>query len=238
MILDLELPKPTFHPNRIVLSLDGDITYCMNVLQDILNEQDTIGKQLLWGVKLNSNLIHDGVHIVKMLKDKGVKIMADPKLYDISTTMADTITILNNVKSDIITVHASSGFYTNQINIMSRLACVTVLTSFTEDACKFIYNDTLENTILKFAKWAYSVGYGFLVCAPTDLELLRDIPIKKICPGVRPHWYGTEDNQVRTMGPYQTRLEGADLIVVGRPIMNAKVPVDAMLRLNEDMGYI
>lgn len=224
--------------NRIILSLDGPMEYSLNVLEDVLNEQDALGKQLIWGVKLNSLLLHDGIHLIRILKKQGVRVMADPKLFDISATMSNSSYILHHAGADIFTVHGLPGFSVKNKEVMSKMACVTILTSWSDEMCKQLFNKDIKTMIRTMAKFAETAGYGYIVCAPTDLEMLSDINIKKICPGVRPHWYGKEDEQERTMGPYQAVLDGAEYIVVGRPVLGDKVPIDALLRLNEDMNYL
>lgn len=235
---DITHGTPLIRENRIILSLDGPMKYSLEVLEDVINEQEALGKELIWGVKLNSLLLHDGIHLIRLLKKQGIKVMADPKLFDISATMSNSAYILHHAGADIFTVHGMTGFSVDNKEVMSKMACVTILTSWSEDMCKQLFNRDLETMIRTMAQFAAAAGYGYLVCAPTDLEMLKDINIKKICPGVRPEWYGKEDDQKRTMAPYQARLEGAEYIVIGRPILGDKVPIDALLRLNEDMNYI
>lgn len=225
-------------PNRIILSLDGPMKYSLDVLEDVLNEQEVLGKSLIWGVKLNSLLLHDGIHLIRVLRQQGIRVMADPKLFDIASTMNNSSYILHNAGANIFTVHGITGFSVPNKDIMAKMACVTVLTSWTDAMCKQLFNKDLKTMVRTMATFAETAGYGYLVCAPTDLDMLSDINIKKICPGVRPEWYNKDDDQERTMGPYQTLLEGAEYIVIGRPILGDKVPIDALLRLNEDMNYI
>lgn len=230
--------EPNFRPNRIILSLDGPLKYSLGVLENVVNEQDALGQPLIWGVKLNSLLVHDGIHLIRMLKQQGIKVMADLKVFDIASTMSNTAYILHHAGADIFTVHGLPGFSVPDKIVMSKMACVSILTSWTDDMCKQLFGKDLKTMILTMARFAEAAGYGYLVCAPTDLKMLEDVNIKKICPGVRPEWYTKEDEQERTMTPFQTRLEGANLLVVGRPILGSEIPIDALLRLNEDMGYL
>ena len=55
-------------------------------------------------------------------------------------------------------------------------------------------------------------------------------------PGIRPSWYGKKDDQVRKMTPYQAVCNGADLVVIGRPITTSADPVNAVETINEEIG--
>ena len=126
---------PLEKENRIILSLDGPMKYSLDVLEDVVNEQEALGKQLIWGVKLNSLLLHDGIHLIRILKKAGIKVMADPKLFDIEATMSNSAHILHHAGADIFTVHGLTGFSVPNKEVMSKMACVTILTSWTEEMC-------------------------------------------------------------------------------------------------------
>jgi orotidine-5'-phosphate decarboxylase len=222
--------------NPIILSLDDlSIEDALIFVEMIIREQKEIEKQLIWGVKINTLLIHDGAHLVGILKKHNIKVMADPKLFDISNTMYNSLKLLDMAGAEIVTVHASSNYKGNDGIDISRIAGVTVLTSFDEELCRIIYNNSIENTILNLALLAEKNNYGYIVCAPTDLELLKDVKLKKICPGVRPLWASNKHDQKRVTTPQEALKNGATYVVLGRPIIEAENPLDALLRLNEDL---
>lgn len=221
--------------NPIILSLDLNIEDALTLTSMILQEQKDIEKKLIWGVKINTALLHDGAHLINILKKHDVRVMADPKLFDIPNTMHDSLKVLEMAGADITTVHASANYLPSEDLDASKIAGVTVLTSFDEELCKMIYNNSIENTILNLALLAEKNGYGYLVCAPTDLELLKSIKIKKICPGVRPLWASNKHDQKMVTTPQEALKNGATYVVIGRPIIEAENPLDALLRLNEDI---
>lgn len=224
--------------NRIILALDGmHIEDALSFLQEIHTERQEIEKDLIWGVKLNTLLLHDGVHLVNLLKQNGFRIFADPKLYDIPQTMTHSINLLDAAGADIITVHCSAMYKSNEVD-MSKIAGVTLLSSFNEDKCKYIYNNETEALLLHLSNTAAINDYGYIVCSPEDLNKLISIPTKKICPGIRPEWYSKKHDQKRVATPQEAIDNGAHLIVIGRPITKAKNKIDALLRLNEELGYI
>lgn len=224
--------------NRIILALDGmQIEEALSFLQEIDTERKATDKELLWGIKLNTLLLHDGVHLVNLLKQNGLRVFADAKLYDIPQTVTHSLNLLDAGGSDIITVHCSAKYKPDNVDA-SKIAGVTVLTSLNEDDCKNIYNSELNDVILHLATYADIFEYGYIVCSPQDLELLKELKIKKICPGVRPDWYKLKHDQQRVMTPQEAINKGVDLIVIGRPITKAENRIDALLRLNEDLGYL
>ena len=107
--------------------------------------------------------------------------------------------------------------------------CFTFLSFF---SLSFTDNDLLfgnvNDTVKQLAKRCYDWGYGYLVCSPQDLDLISDIKIKKICPGVRPEWYTTSDDQKRTMTPSEAISKGADYLVIGRPILESNDMISAV----------
>jgi orotidine-5'-phosphate decarboxylase len=61
------------------------------------------------------------------------------------------------------------------------------------------------------------------------------VQIKKICPGVRPLWYAAGDDQTRTATPADAIRDGADLLVIGRPILRAADMVAALEQTNAEI---
>ena len=66
---------------------------------------------------------------------------------------------------------------------------------------------------------------------------LKDFKIdgKVICPGIRPDWYQEADDQKRTMTPKEAVTAGADLLVIGRPILRSDNVLEAIERTNEEV---
>jgi len=79
-------------------------------------------------------------------------------------------------------------------------------------------------------------NYGYVVCSPKEVESLNKYSMKKICPGIRPDWYQEKDDQKRTMTPKEAVKAGADLLVIGRPILRSDNIIEALRRTNNEMG--
>lgn len=157
----------------------------------------------VWGFKVNDLLLHYGAEIIYELRSFG-KVMADPKLYDIPNTMHNSIQCLKTAGANIITVHCAAN-YGAADDEMSLLAGITCLTSMPDSHCKNLYGLDRDTAITKLADFGSS--YKYLVCSVSDL-LDLDSAQQMICPGIRPAWYQTPDDQLKTATPRQAAVEG------------------------------
>ena len=192
----------------------------------------------LWGFKIGHSLTFAGAEWVAELKKRG-KVFVDLKLYDIPNTVENTVAWLSNLNVDLATVHLSMGRST-----LERIADkgvgilgVSLLTSAIPDECERIYGGSPTETLLKLFKEASKTGISGVVCSPQDLHLLDQIDsdrtLLRICPGIRGLMDDAGD-QKRTMSPSKAVSEGANLLVVGRPIVKRTDYLNAAsLILNE-----
>lgn len=213
--------------SRIVIPLDG-----MTKKSALEVAVKLAGK--VWGFKANDLLIECGVGIIEELKQFG-NVFADPKLHDIPNTVANSMKKLAIVGADLVTVHASGGVEMMRAAVDvagdSKVLAVTVLTSLDEDTAHLTFGNPIKATVLQFARNASLAGVFGVVCSPKELEILSKQPelqsLAKITPGIRPEWYQVDDDQKRTMTPAEAAKLGATLLVIGRPILKAKDPVEA-----------
>jgi len=215
--------------SKIILPLDG-----MTISETTNIASQTKGK--VWGFKVNDLLIDHGLEIVRGLKTFG-KVMADPKLYDIPNTMTNSIKKLTNAGADIITVHMEPK-YKPPSEYLQKIAGVTILTTMDDNRCEDVYEAPAVEIIEYFKEDAVDLGYGYLVCSGGDLKDLHfnGCYIKKICPGIRPKWaIVKDDDQKRITTPKQAIELGADLLVIGRPITQAKDIIKALDLTNKEI---
>lgn len=227
-------------PNPIVLALDGlSIEDSFGLIEKIEIERKETEKDLIWGIKLTSMITLDGFRICQLLKKHGFRVFADMKYYDIPSTVVGHIrTLYDSSKCDIITVHTAARFNDDAVD-NHYIAGVSVLTSMSDSMCRTIRGDSRENVIQKDAVFAEQSDYGYFVCSGDDLNVLQNYSFKKIVSGIRPEWSDVKnDNQVRTVTPQEAMEKGADLLVIGRPILQSKEPMDTLLRINEDLGLL
>jgi orotidine-5'-phosphate decarboxylase len=121
---------------------------------------------------------------------------------------------------------------------------VTVLTNLTYRDTDLMYGATVEETVKNLVFYALGSVVGF-VCSPKEVSMLREaygeFTFTLNTPGIRTIWTkveGDDQNPVRIMTPAGAILAGADRIVVGRPIVRAESPYDAVMRTIEEIASV
>lgn len=213
--------------HRIVLSLDGKSS---TEVYQIVDQT----KKLVWGYKVNDLLVEYGLDIIFYLKKQGCRVMADPKLFDIPNTMKNSIGRLLDANVDVTTVHMSA-FYQSTPEIAKCLAGVTILTTTTLELCDLVYSETIRNMVSQFVYTAIQFNYGYIVCSIGELDLIPIDKITTIVPGIRPYDYNKPDDQERKATPSEAIQRGADLLVIGRPILNAEDMVFELTKINNEI---
>ena len=108
----------------------------------------------------------------------------------------------------------------NELSKPIKLLGITVLTSFSANTLKEIgIQNTLEEQVKNLASLAKTSGLHGIVCSPHEVKLVRSVSknFKIFTPGIRPKEFLKED-QERTMTPKEALNNGADYVVIGRPI--------------------
>lgn len=120
------------------------------------------------------------------------------------------------------------------------MLAVTVLTSIDQRQLEeelLISGMSVESAAASLASMAETAGAGGVICSPHEISAVRaacgpDFAI--VTPGIRPVWCGAND-QRRITTPQDAMRLGADYIVVGRPITRASHPVEAAMRIAEEI---
>jgi orotidine-5'-phosphate decarboxylase len=168
----------------------------------------------------------------------GADLFLDLKLHDIPATVAGAARAVARLKPRYLTVHASGGSAMIRAAVEavpdSLVAGVTVLTSLDQPVLQAVgLAGPPEDAVRRLAALAVEAGARALVCSPQEVALVRGEVgpgIVLITPGVRP--VGADaDDQARIATPAQAMANGADLLVVGRPITAADDPGAAAARL-------
>ena len=161
----------------------------------------------------------------------GVELFLDLKLHDIPNTVAGAAKAVAKLKPRYLTVHASGGADMVKAAVESApdvtIAAVTVLTSISAEvlASVGLAGPPLD-AVRRLAALAVGAGAGALVCSPQEVAAVRaevGPGIILITPGVRPLGTDSQD-QARVATPQQALADGADLLVIGRPITGAADP--------------
>ena len=155
-------------------------------------------------------------------------IFLDLKLHDIPATVFGAASAVAHLDPAFLTVHAAGG--AEMISAAARalpgtrITAVTVLTSLDDDGLESIgMAGPALDAAVRLAVLATRAGAGAIVCSPREVAAIResvDRDIILITPGVRPAG-SSADDQRRTATPEQAIADGADLLVIGRPITGA-----------------
>ena len=173
-----------------------------------------------------------GPSIVQSVRGaSGTGLFLDLKLHDIPNTVAGAARSVARLKPTYLTVHAVGGAAMVRAAVEAApdvaIAAVTVLTS-ADDATLAdvgLAGPSLD-AVRRLSVLAVGAGARALVCSPQEVAAVRaevGPEITLITPGVRPAG-ASPDDQVRVATPEQALADGADLLVIGRPITGAADP--------------
>ncbi|MFM1920845.1 MAG: hypothetical protein RLZZ303_2479 [Candidatus Hydrogenedentota bacterium] len=186
-----------------------------------------------------------GPECVAALKARGKRVFLDLKFHDIPNTVAHAARAAADLGADLITLHALGG--SRMINAareavegsQTRILAVTILTSHSEAALRedLGLHETSLAAVGRLARLAVGAGAHGVVCSPREIVPVREIlgqDALVVTPGIRPAW-ASKDDQERVMTPAEARAAGADLIVVGRPILKHENPAEAVASIREEL---
>jgi orotidine-5'-phosphate decarboxylase len=187
-----------------------------------------------------------GLALANELKaEHGKRIFLDMKLFDIGATVEAAVRGLAQYDLDFLTVHgdpqvvraAKEGASGKDLKILA----VTLLTSLDrsdlDDA--LIKDGTIPDLVTERASRAFEAGADGVIASPNEAALIRALPASKdrliVTPGVRPAGSDAGD-QKRIATPGKAISNGADHIVVGRPIWQASNPRAAARAVLKELG--
>lgn len=181
-----------------------------------------------------------GPDAVRALRPYG-PVFLDVKLHDIPTQVGRTAQRIGALDVGLLTVHASGGPAMVRAAVdglaqgggTGRVLAVTVLTSLSAQDLTAINAPPITVQVPALATLAVEAGAPGLVCAPGDLSMVREAVGSEpllVTPGIRPT-EGADDDHARAATPRQALADGADLLVIGRPITRAGDPLAAVRAL-------
>ncbi|QBR37880.1 orotidine-5'-phosphate decarboxylase [Leisingera sp. NJS201] len=175
-----------------------------------------------------------GLALANELKQEhGKRIFLDMKLFDIGATVENAVRGLAQFDLDFLTVHgdpyvvqaAKEGAAGKDLKILA----VTILTSLDRQDLNgaLIKEGAVQDLVLERAGNAFAAGADGVIASPQEAALIRALPEAEgkliVTPGVRPAGADLGD-QKRVATPASAIADGADHIVVGRPIWQANSP--------------
>jgi len=194
--------------------------------------------------KLGMELLASGDYfrVLDTLAKQNKRIFVDLKFFDIPATVAGVIRRLGQWPVDYCTVHgwhrammeAAVAANTTQM----RLLAITVLTSMDQNDLQHLgLQQSPLQVVIERARAAQAAGMDGVIASGQEAASIRAVTGEQfsiVCPGIRPH-ADSGDDQKRSVSVYQAFAEGADAIVVGRPIRHAADPAAAARAIIRDI---
>ncbi len=179
---------------------------------------------------------NEGPMIVRQLKEMGYKIFLDLKLHDIPTTVRKAMYNLAKLNIDMVNVHAAGGEKMMEEAMKGlvegsksqgvkrpQLIAVTQLTSTSKEVMnnELCIPGNVEDIVKKYTNSAKKAGLDGVVCSPLEAEIVEEMGMISVTPGIR-FLMENADDQVRVTTPAKAKELGSSYIVVGRAITGAK----------------
>jgi orotidine-5'-phosphate decarboxylase len=232
--------------DRLFVALDVDdlkaADHLMSRMQGVVS-QYKLGAQLLTAA---------GPEAVMHVRRRGFGVFYDAKFHDIPRTVGAAVAAACRIGATIVNVHAGGGkdmmaaAAQAAVEVAHKLRQpktmvlgVTVLTSLTQAQLtrELGVRLRLQSQVVQLARLAKAAGLDGVVASPQEITAVRracgpDFVI--LTPGIRPAGASLND-QKRTMTPGQAMAAGADYLVVGRPVYEARDPLAVVRAIYQEM---
>jgi orotidine-5'-phosphate decarboxylase len=239
-------PRPETIRHRLIFALDVETFEEAERLVELLAAEVgvfKVGKQLF---------LHSGPEVVRMIHRHGGEVFLDLKFHDIPHTVARAGVEAARLGARFFDLHASGSFeMMERTHAEVTRACrregirrpkilaVTVLTSLGKgDLRRVGVTQEVENQVARLARLARRAGMDGVVASPLEIARIRrecGRGFLIVTPGVRGP-SNERDDQKRVMTPDEAMRAGADYLVIGRPIRDARDPVMAAREVVADMA--
>ncbi len=192
---------------------------------------DTLGDEVQF-YKLGLELFMAGGYyeLIEWLRARGKQIFVDLKFFDVPETVASAVRQLKNRGATFATIHGNDAIMRAAVREKAdlKILAVTALTSLDRgDLNDLGFACDAETLVLSRARRALEIGCDGVISSGMEVARLRaelGNRLVVITPGIRPVDNDQLDDQKRTVDVRQAFLNGADYIVVGRPIRQADDP--------------
>ena len=209
-------------------------------LENFQNVVDSLDSDLCM-IKIGSVSFNAlGHQAISYASNKGFKIFLDLKLHDIPNTVKKSIKGLVSLPIDMMTIHTSGGLEMmkaakNAVDGTDiKIFGVTALTSLSDEDTSLIFKRTAAEQVNTMLDLAEQAGIDGVVCSPHELSLVtKRESLLSITPGIR--LKDSKDDQNRVMTPKDALKQGANFLVIGRPITEAKNIKEALLEIHNSI---
>jgi orotidine-5'-phosphate decarboxylase len=231
-------PAETNPRDRLIIALDVPTPgEALAIVRELEGEVSTfkIGLQLYTAA---------GPEIVRAVSKAGAKVFLDLKLHDIPNTVGSAVAAAAELGVGMLTLHLMGGRRMLEAAVAAcpshmLLLGVTVLTSSDEATLRETGVDsTVEEQALRLAAIAVACGVRGLIASPHEVATLRRCVGNEttiITPGVRPTWAAADD-QKRFTTPREALQNGADYLVIGRPVTAQADRREAVRRIVDEIA--
>lgn len=231
--------------NRIILALD--VPTSEEALDLVRSTKDCVGMY-----KVGMELFYSkGLDVVAEIMNEDVPVFLDLKLHDIPKTVERAARVLASMGVAMFNVHCMGGSRmmraaaralsdrADQTGRLTKVLGVTILTSLSEAEAnrELGISGALSERVRALALSAREAGLGGVVASPHEISEIKDAcgsDFLVVTPGVRPR-QASGDDQRRVMTPGQAIANGADYIVVGRPVTRTRDPRAAALGMLDEI---
>ena len=232
---------------KLIVAIDtDDYEKAVNLIDSLEDSVD------IFKVGLENYIASRG-KTVDYLKSKGKKIFLDLKFHDIPNTMKSAVKAAIRDGVWMMTIHVSDMEGMEQCANIAKeeserlgiekplIVGVTVLTSLSDNDLKDIGCDmNTQDLAIKRAKLAKEAGLDGVVCSAREVSKIVEACGKDfvtVCPGIRPASAEVGD-QKRVVTPSEAILNGASVLVVGRPITQASVPSESANKIVKEIESV
>ena len=205
-------------PKQTIIALD------VSSLEEIKSLLSIIDKDL-FRLKVGKQLFtSQGPKAIDELRSLGFDIFLDLKLHDIPNTVSKAIEEIAQFNVLMTTIHMQGGMEmiaaANQAKGNTKILGVTLLTSLDESDTQMLYSNNFDNQFNNLINVAEKSEVDGIVCSSKELTLFSSSNLIKVVPGIRNQ--DLSDDQKRVMSSKEAYENGANYIVVGRPITQSK----------------
>lgn len=225
---DLLSTKPIPSAERLIFALD------VATPEEARRLAETLGDAVLfYKVGLELFLSGGSFDLVDWLVARGKKVFVDLKLFDVPETVRKAMLQLASRPITLTTVHGNDRLLEAAVSAKGsvKVLAVTVLTSLDQGDLEDLgFAVDVHRLVLSRARRALALGCDGVVSSGLEARALREELGEKlliVTPGIRPVENRPADDQKRVVTVEEAFANGADYIVVGRPIQNAPDPRQA-----------
>ena len=222
---DLLSNKPIPTHERLIMALDLPTVDQAKALVDQLGDAVSFYK-----VGLELFMSGNYYELIHWLNIHNKHVFADLKFFDVPETVARAVRVLSQHGVDFATVHGNDAIMeaAGKAKGDLKVLAVTVLTSLDQgDMTDLGFDCDVQKLVLSRARRALALGCDGVISSGLEVPALRaevDNKLLVVSPGIRPVENRPSDDQKRVVTVEQAFRNGADYIVVGRPIRDATDP--------------